>query len=119
MKYARFWNNGEKSFAVIEGGHVVEITGSPFDTWQRGKRRPIGEVKLAAPCMPSKILAMAENFRSHTHGAPDHTVPQPFWKTPNAVVGPGEKIVLPKEAGRVDAEGELVAVIGKRWPIGE
>lgn len=114
MRFARFTSNGGASFAVVEEDQIIEITGSPFGDWERSDARPLGDVTLTAPCMPGKILAMAENFRSHTHGAPDHTAPQPFWKTPNAVVGPDEVIILPKDAGRVDAEGELVAVIGRR-----
>ncbi|MDP6442989.1 MAG: fumarylacetoacetate hydrolase family protein [Pirellulaceae bacterium] len=40
--------------------------------------------------------------------------PQPFFKSPSSVVGPGENIVLPKGAEVVHYEAELVVVIGKR-----
>jgi 2-keto-4-pentenoate hydratase/2-oxohepta-3-ene-1,7-dioic acid hydratase in catechol pathway len=38
-----------------------------------------------------------------------------FLKAPSTVVGPGEHIVLPPESSRVDFEGELAVVIGKRF----
>lgn len=40
--------------------------------------------------------------------------PQPFFKAASSIVGPGEAIVLPRDAGAVHYEAELVIVIGKR-----
>ena len=54
---------------------------------------------------------MAVNYRSH--GEPV-AVPQPFLKAPSALLAPNQPIVLPADAGRVDEEGEVVAVIGRR-----
>ena len=39
--------------------------------------------------------------------------PALFLKPASSVIGPGDAIVLPRGAGRVDYEGELVAVIGR------
>jgi len=39
--------------------------------------------------------------------------PELFLKPSSSIVGPEETIVLPRDAGRVDYEGELVAVIGR------
>ena len=71
---------------------------------------------------PGKVLAIGLNYRSHLDarpgggggepGAPAR--PEPFLKAPSSVIGPGEAIVLPPDAGRVDEEGEVVAVIGRR-----
>ena len=72
---------------------------------------PLDGATLLCPGTPTKIVAMAVNYRSH--GAPVAT-PQPFLKTPSALIGPGQAIVLPPDAGRVDEEGEVVAVIGRR-----
>lgn len=116
MRFARISKDGDVSFAVVEGDEVTMITGSPFGEWEKSgtATTPLDEAGLVAPCSPGKILAMAENFGSHLHGAVEHTEPQPFWKAPNSIVGPGESILLPSHAGQVDAEGELVAVIGSR-----
>ncbi len=81
---------------------------------------PLTEVRLLAPVHPGKILAAAVNYQSHVASgrsiikqdeAP--AVPQLFLKPSSSVVGPGDAIVLPAAAHRVDAEGELVAVIGR------
>jgi len=40
--------------------------------------------------------------------------PELFLKPGSAVIGPDEPIVLPRDAGRVDYEGELVAIIGRK-----
>ena len=41
-------------------------------------------------------------------------IPQPFLKPASCVLAQGGNIVLPKDAGRVDYEAEMVIVIGKR-----
>ena len=74
-----------------------------------------------APPPPSKIVAIGRNYREHAaelgNVAPDQE-PLLFLKAPSALVlGEGE-IVLPPESSRVDYEGELALVIGrkiKRW----
>jgi 2-keto-4-pentenoate hydratase/2-oxohepta-3-ene-1,7-dioic acid hydratase in catechol pathway len=67
-----------------------------------------------APVRPSKILAVALNYRSHLGQGSPPSNPELFFKPPSALIGPEEAIVLPPTAGRVDYEGELVAVIGRR-----
>ena len=115
MGFARIARRDGAAFALVEEDKVTEITGTPFGPWEKsGTSVSIDDASLLAPVIPIKILAMAENFRSHSGGEARHTVPQPFWKTSNAVIGPKEAIVLPRDAGRVDAEGELVAVMGTR-----
>lgn len=77
-------------------------------------------VQLLAPVRPWKILAAAVNYQSHVPSGSSVTksdeapeTPQLFLKPASSVIGPGEAIVCP-EGTRVDAEGELVAVIGWR-----
>lgn len=41
-------------------------------------------------------------------------IPQPFFKSPSCLVADGENIVIPKDAGVVHYEAELVVVIGKK-----
>ena len=73
----------------------------------------LSAVRLLAPVDPGKGLALAGNFRDHLGSTPEPTQPEPFWKTPNAFIGPGDTILLPADLARVDAEGEAVAVIGQ------
>jgi 2-keto-4-pentenoate hydratase/2-oxohepta-3-ene-1,7-dioic acid hydratase in catechol pathway len=81
----------------------------------------LDSVPLLAPVRPGKILAAAVNYPSHVAGSQPVTgmaqaPPEPalFLKPSSSVVGPEHVIVLPRRAGRVDYEGELVAVIGRR-----
>jgi 2-keto-4-pentenoate hydratase/2-oxohepta-3-ene-1,7-dioic acid hydratase in catechol pathway len=117
MKYARFELGGRVAFGVLEEGtrFVREIYGTPFgDPGRPGAAHPLDSVKLLAPCRPSKIFALANNFRDHLHGSPPPAEPQVFLKVPSAVIDPDDPIVLPRDQGRVDEEGELVVVMGRR-----
>ncbi len=110
-----------QNYGVVEGDHVLAIEGSPLGPHEStGRSVPLAEVKLLAPIVPGKILAAAVNYQSHVpsgsavlkaDGAP--SVPQLFLKPSSSIIGPSDTIVLPAEARRVDAEGEVVAVIGK------
>jgi 2-keto-4-pentenoate hydratase/2-oxohepta-3-ene-1,7-dioic acid hydratase in catechol pathway len=65
---------------------------------------------------PGKIICVGINYRDHAAEA-SQTLPSApllFGKFANALIGPGEAIVLPAESSHVDAEAELVAVIGER-----
>jgi len=75
-----------------------------------------------APPRPSKIVAVGRNYREHAaelgNAVPD-AEPLLFLKAPSSLVIDGSDIVLPPESARVDYEGELALVIGrrvKRWP---
>jgi len=75
-----------------------------------------------APPRPSKIVAVGRNYREHAaelgNAVPD-AEPLLFLKAPSSLVIDGSDIVLPPESARVDYEGELALVIGRRiksWP---
>jgi 2-keto-4-pentenoate hydratase/2-oxohepta-3-ene-1,7-dioic acid hydratase in catechol pathway len=75
-----------------------------------------------APPPPSKIVAVGKNYREHAAefgGTAPEDEPLLFLKAPSALIRPGEAIVLPPESQRVDYEGELALVVGRRvkaWP---
>lgn len=75
-----------------------------------------------APPLPSKIIGVGRNYRDHAaelgNAVPD-AEPLLFLKAPSALVVDEGEIVLPSESSRVDYEGELALVIGRRvkdWP---
>ena len=77
-----------------------------------------------APPPPSKIVAVGRNYRDHAaelgNAVPEEE-PLLFLKAPSSLVTDGGEIVLPPESARVDYEGELALVIGRRiksWPEG-
>ena len=115
MKYARFEADGRTTHGIVAGDEVREISDSPLnDHSETGAVHRLSDVTLLAPiARPGKIMAMALNYRSHLHGAPPPSRPEPFYKTATSVVGPGETVVLPADFQHVDMEAELVVVIGK------
>jgi 2-keto-4-pentenoate hydratase/2-oxohepta-3-ene-1,7-dioic acid hydratase in catechol pathway len=77
---------------------------------------PIADLQLLAPAVPSKIVCVGRNYVAHAaeHGADVPTEPLLFLKPPSAVSAPGSRIVLPELSQKVEHEGELALVIGKR-----
>jgi 2-keto-4-pentenoate hydratase/2-oxohepta-3-ene-1,7-dioic acid hydratase in catechol pathway len=107
----------EPSWGVITGGEVQEISGSLTGEWKLSSRTwPLDGVQLIAPIEPSKIVCVGRNYREHAAelGNPLPKEPLIFLKPPSSVIGPGEPIVLPAISQRVDYEGELAVVMGRR-----
>jgi len=80
-------------------------------------RIPVDKARLAAPVPdPQKIVCLGLNYRDHAAetNAPIPKEPILFSKYPTAIIGPGERIVLPAVSNEVDFEAELVIVVGKR-----
>ena len=115
MKFARYEAHGEAADGVVEGDAVLQMTASPFEDYQvTDHSHGLSEVRLLAPCSPGKIVAIGLNYKSHLGDREPPEVPEPFLKTPSAVISPGEAIVIPQDATEVQEEGELTVVIGKR-----
>jgi len=106
-------------YGLVDGTHVIPIREDhPFGpiTLETSAALPLERVRLLAPCEPSKIVALGRNYRDHAaelgHDVPAE--PLIFLKPPSAVIGPQETIRLPAMSARVDYEGELVVVMGRR-----
>jgi len=65
---------------------------------------------------PTKIVCIGRNYAEHAKELGNEAPPEPniFLKPPSAVLKPEGTIVLPPQSQRVDHEGELVIVIGRR-----
>ena len=117
MKIVRFAAGKKTGNGVLENGIIQVIQGSPFRKISySGVTYELGEVKLLAPCVPSKIVCLGVNYRSHA-GEMNHQLPQSpliFLKPPTAVIAPEDNIIYPAMSQRVDYEGELGIVIGKK-----
>lgn len=73
--------------------------------------------RLLPPLRPPAIFALGFNYGRHAEetGARLPIAPVVFMKAPTSVIGPGEAILLPLAGpDKVDYEGELAVVIGKR-----
>ena len=66
--------------------------------------------------LPTKIVCVGRNYAAHAremgNAMPDR--PLLFLKPPSALVGSGAAIVLPADSERVEHEGEIAIVIGRR-----
>jgi 2-keto-4-pentenoate hydratase/2-oxohepta-3-ene-1,7-dioic acid hydratase in catechol pathway len=65
---------------------------------------------------PGKVVCVGRNYREHAKEMGNEVPAEPllFFKPPSCVIAGGVPIELPKDAGRVDFEGEVGVVIGAR-----
>jgi len=114
-RYVRYSFGGHISYGVLEGETLRELSGDFLaGGTPTGKTRRLTEVRLLAPCVPSKVIAVGLNYKSHLGSRPAPEYPGIFTKLPTAIIGPEDLIVFPPGAEDVHYEGELVAVIGKK-----
>ena len=115
MKIARFSTGDDPRFGIVDGDEIVVLVGDPmfsgFDTTE--ERVPISGVRLLAPVIPrSKVISVEGNYPENPDEDTEAAL-QLFLKPNTAVVGPGDPILLPNDAGAIVHEGELVVVIGR------
>jgi 2-keto-4-pentenoate hydratase/2-oxohepta-3-ene-1,7-dioic acid hydratase in catechol pathway len=124
MKWCRFQNGAQVSHGIVEDDTVIEVAGTPFGehTVTRTTHR-LDRVKLLAPLLPPVLYAAGPNYRGHLEGMarrrgepPRYPArPEPNMRSPRAIIGPGDSIVVPKEStGAVQPEGQLAVVIGRK-----
>ncbi|MCA1989062.1 MAG: fumarylacetoacetate hydrolase family protein, partial [Desulfarculus sp.] len=113
----RFASDGRVRYGLWDKGQIRLYDGSPFAGGKPGRATvKFGEVRILAPCRPSKIVAIGLNYRAHAAEMkkPLPSDPMIFLKPSTAVIGPGETIVRPVHMSqRVDFEAELGVVIGR------
>lgn len=104
------------TYGTVEPDGIRLYHGSPFFQWERSETvLPITKVKLLAPVIPTKIVAVGKNYADHAaemdSDVPEH--PLIFLKPPTAVIGPLAAIKLPPESSEVHHEAELAIVMGR------
>ena len=101
-------NGGEGRAELLDDGTLRTIEGAPAAS--------IAEVELLAPVLPSKIIGIGLNYRAHAEEMKKKLPEEPlmFLKPSTAVLDPGQPIVRPAGYERVDYEGELAVVFGRR-----
>jgi 2-keto-4-pentenoate hydratase/2-oxohepta-3-ene-1,7-dioic acid hydratase in catechol pathway len=138
VRIARFAHGGDVGYGIVEdvtqdgaagtvtgadadGLVVAELLGHPFGIGDEairltGVRYPLADVRLLAPVLPSKVVAIGRNYADHAAELGNEVPDDPiiFLKPSTAVVGPRDPIVYPTQLSeRVDFEGELAVVIGR------
>ncbi len=117
MKILRFETAGRRSFGVLEekSGEIREAEGPPFGGLRyTGGLYRLADVRLLAPVVPSKIVAVGLNYKDHAREMGKKIPEEPliFLKAPSALNHPGGDVVYPRASQRVDHEAELAVVIG-------
>jgi 2-keto-4-pentenoate hydratase/2-oxohepta-3-ene-1,7-dioic acid hydratase in catechol pathway len=116
MRIVRYSREGQVGFGILEGETIAALSPHPFAAFEyTGERFPTGEVRLLAPVLPTKVVAVGRNYAEHAREMGGEVPDDPviFLKPSTAVIGPGDPIVHPGWAGRVDYEGELAVIVGK------
>jgi 2-keto-4-pentenoate hydratase/2-oxohepta-3-ene-1,7-dioic acid hydratase in catechol pathway len=114
MKLIRYQKNNQIAYGILDENIVKEVKGDIFGEFsETGVQYAFEDVMLLAPCIPTKMFALAGNYKSHLGGGDPFEEPQPFFKVPTSVLNPTGTIIIPRGAGEVHYEGEMVAVIKK------
>jgi 2-keto-4-pentenoate hydratase/2-oxohepta-3-ene-1,7-dioic acid hydratase in catechol pathway len=107
----------ELSYGVLEGEAVALLSSHPFGPFEPdGRVLRVEDVRLLAPVLPSKVVAVGRNYAEHVRemgGDAPPSEPMVFLKPSTSVIGPGEPIALPWQSERVEHEAELAVVIGR------
>ena len=105
---------GIAHYGILDGETVYE-TDSLWST-SRGAAHRLADVRLLAPCQPSKIVCVGRNYADHAKELGNDVPAEPmiFFKPPTSLIGPGDAIVYPAISQLVSYEGELGVVVGKR-----
>ncbi|MFY2789624.1 fumarylacetoacetate hydrolase family protein [Rhodococcus sp. KRD162] len=120
MRLGRIASPDGVAFVSIEGDGdsqtAKEIAEHPFGTPTfTGRSWPLADVRLLAPILASKVIAIGKNYAAHAAemGGEAPKDPVIFIKPNTSIVGPGAAIVLPPSSNEVHYEGELAIVIGR------
>jgi 2-keto-4-pentenoate hydratase/2-oxohepta-3-ene-1,7-dioic acid hydratase in catechol pathway len=141
MKYCRFEFEGDAHYGAVEerSGElwIVDLAEAPEEdlAYRVAHARrmtakalvtdlasfdfepmPLNEAKLLAPVTPSKIVCVGRNYRDHAKELGNEVPAEPllFFKPPSSLLGPRGAVEMPAASERVDFEGELALVIGRR-----
>lgn len=109
---------GTVYYGLLQLNREVQVLDAP--PWLKGQPTDLtlapDGYHLLAPCLPAKIVAVGRNYSPHA-AEMEATVPKEpllFLKPSTAILAPCREILYPPQSQRVDYEGELALVIGKR-----
>jgi 2-keto-4-pentenoate hydratase/2-oxohepta-3-ene-1,7-dioic acid hydratase in catechol pathway len=124
MRWIRFETNDRPTYGIIEGESVIEVKGDPFAGYETTPtRHNVSSIKLLTPVEPRTFYCAGLNYAEHVIEAARKRGQEPNlpkaadigYRANNALIAHGEPIVIPADATeRVQYEGELVAVIGRK-----
>ncbi|MGN5240779.1 MULTISPECIES: fumarylacetoacetate hydrolase family protein [unclassified Rhodococcus (in: high G+C Gram-positive bacteria)] len=120
MRLGRIASPDGVAFVSIEGegdsAIAKEIAEHPFGTPTfTGRSWPLADVRLLAPILASKVIAVGRNYAAHAEEMGNDVPEEPviFLKPNTSIIGPGAPIVIPRNTSLVHHEAELAVVIGR------
>ncbi|MGA3161894.1 MAG: fumarylacetoacetate hydrolase family protein [Terracidiphilus sp.] len=133
MRYCRFLFEKQTHYGAVEDHHgepwIMRLIAAPEEDrafrLEHGREiswsfdfepMPLSNADLLAPVTPSKIVCVGRNYREHVKELGHEMPAEPliFLKPASALLSPGGVVRMPALSARVDYEGELVVVIGRR-----
>jgi 2-keto-4-pentenoate hydratase/2-oxohepta-3-ene-1,7-dioic acid hydratase in catechol pathway len=124
VRIARFVYEGVIAWGIVEGAEgatndaltVAAIKDHPMGPIEyTGDRFALGDVRLLAPILPSKVIAIGRNYAAHAAELGNDVPERPliFLKPSTSVIGSNDLIRLPADSNQVEHEAELALIIGK------
>src|SRR5579863_2240098 len=107
MRIVRYTMNAD--IPAWTGDHNSDVRQGDFSDMPAGAR-------LLPPCSPSKIVCVGRNYAEHAKEMGVETPAEPtiFLKPPTSLIASGDAIVYPRLTERLDYEGEIGVVMGRR-----
>lgn len=115
--WVRFESAGATGFGTLAGNRIAVYRGDMFSNPEpTGDTVSLESVRLLMPTVPSKVIALWNNFAALGAKLNLAVPAEPLYllKAPNSFANPGDLIRKPRCDGKVVFEGELGIVIGKR-----
>lgn len=118
QQWIRFQFNGQTGFGTVRDDRIEVHQGDMFEHSRfTGVTLPIQAVTALAPCTPTKMIGLWNNFhtRAKAEGLQRPAHPLYFLKASNCFSAAGAIVLRPRSyTGAVVFEGELGIVIGRR-----
>jgi 2-keto-4-pentenoate hydratase/2-oxohepta-3-ene-1,7-dioic acid hydratase in catechol pathway len=109
MKLCRFDAGDGPQPGIVDDGYIIRRD-------EPAQRHALDEVRLLAPVLPRKFLAIGLNYADHIAESRMEAPQFPvfFNKQVTCVAGPDDDVHMPRVSSLLDYEGELAIVIGTR-----
>jgi 2-keto-4-pentenoate hydratase/2-oxohepta-3-ene-1,7-dioic acid hydratase in catechol pathway len=118
MNTLRFDDGGAPRYGRLDGGLVTPLDAAPWAGGRdAGDPRPFEGLALLPPVPPGgKVLCIGRNYLAHAKELGNEVPAEPlvFLKPSTSLLPHGGTVLLPPESERVDFEGELALVVGRR-----